>query len=795
MILPGVRSLLSSTCLLVAAAAAYGSNPSAEAISPPPPKEYRVILRYQLRGPRVERLRQFAAMKSYLQSLGFQKDASEENEAEDPRITRITGTIGSANARKMLGDEHVRSILLAPSDFSPPAEAQQPVKVQLELMGGRELDRQRLLADQLKEVLKNGGFQEAIAYDNRGHTRIVGTIRAGLVPRLLDDLRLQSSGWPTPDKPRTELPAPLGTSVWPLTTIEVIPEPAGIPPVKALAQLPAVPAGQEFYAKITPDLRAMLGKDEAVRIEVVLARTPDETSRFWREELQRTAPGAMIEGRLGPLVSLLARTTQVARLAQLPGVVNVRLPRVALSQVLAQPVTGWPTNYLYSSNVDRLHNLPHGGQGLRLVVLDSDFRGYKKFVTGKVQFIDLSAECRPNIDPVSTDGSEPGTGTLTAAALTQFAPAAEFNLVRVDPTQPYQIQLAAQYISGEVFLSDCMTQRAAELSADSDRLEKRRAELLTERTVVLENFSQDKATTDRRAAYFKNQAAFEADELALQAREKRYLGLLKSLRSLKGVRLVACDLIWSDGYPVDGSNALSRYFNDRPFKAALWFQANGIGQGQAWSGLFRDADGNEVMEFAPPGTPIKAGRWSSEVNFFGWKPYQGANSVDLPKGKYRITMQWREAHDPALYYSDTDVYRQSLAKLNIVVLRQRDPSGTKLATDDMETTARSTGSPHRLDYLPNSATYEQSVEFTVDERGRYALRIEGKAPTGIRPSIVQTLPLNRETWELRLRLLANLDDPSKQAGRPFFLDYATDEGSAGMPSDAVGIIRVEPALK
>ena len=43
--------------------------------------------------------------------------------------------------------------------------------------------------------------------------------------------------------------------------------------------------------------------------------------------------------------------------------------------------------------------------------------------------------------------------------------------------------------------------------------------------------------------------------------------------ALKGVRVVANSLVWAEGYPVDGSSALSRYFDDKPFRAALWFQS------------------------------------------------------------------------------------------------------------------------------------------------------------------------------------------------------------------------------
>ena len=62
---------------------------------------------------------------------------------------------------------------------------------------GLELHRQRLLSDQTKVLLGVQGFQESVGYDNRGHTRLLGTIPASSLPRLLDDLRVQT-GWLAP---------------------------------------------------------------------------------------------------------------------------------------------------------------------------------------------------------------------------------------------------------------------------------------------------------------------------------------------------------------------------------------------------------------------------------------------------------------------------------------------------------------------------------------------------------------------------------------------------------------------
>ena len=95
----------------------------------------------------------------------------------------------------------------------------------------------------------------------------------------------------------------------------------------------------------------------------------------------------------------------------------------------------------------------------------------------------------------------------------------------------------------------------------------------------------------------------------------------------------------------------------------------------------------------------------------------------------------------------------------------------------------------------NSSTYEQSVEFKVSEPGRFALRVEGKAPTSLRPSTLASVSAQNDTrGELRPRLLIqNIDTASRILGRPLFLDYATQEGSEGVPAGALGIHRIDAA--
>ena len=125
---------------------------------------------------------------------------------------------------------------------------------------------------------------------------------------------------------------------------------------------------------------------------------------------------------------------------------------------------------------------------------------------------------------------------------------------------------------------------------------------------------------------------------------------------------------------------MAHYFNDTPFHAASWFRASGLLPGQVWTGLFRKAAGRQQRHRVrartlPGGRTLDAG-----ADFIGFQPMKGNVSADLPKGTYRITLQWRKAHDPSSYRSGTlpGSFGQTV---RLVVMHQRDPQGKLLATD------------------------------------------------------------------------------------------------------------------
>ncbi len=796
------------TVLLLAVVLTTASAGSAGYKTPPPPAEYQVTLRYTIPSPRDQHVVYYDALVKYLKKVGLKFDPGPDEDREDSTKNILTGTIAPAKAQKLLGNPSVAAVLLLPAKYVVPARPTDPVKVRVQLVSGFPLHRQRILSDQTATLLEDLGFQEAIAYDHKDFTRLVGWIPAGSLPALLKDIRTQPSGWLAPAIPLKVLPAPLKT-VSPVLITEVIPEPATVPPVQPL---PKFEPPQKELEKVGRPLRALLGAARAngkpLRLEIILATVPDENDRGWRLALEETAPSLRIEGRLGPLVTALVSPADVPALARLPAVSVVRLPRPARPQVF--PARGSPADNARTLRALGMHRLAVPRRGVRVAVIDGDFRGFEELVKkgllpANARAIDLTAgrnrDLRP--DPFPGDPQEISHGSRCALALAtaMAGSGVDFVLVRVDPAAPYQLQEVARYLHGERPRSDVLDLRQAELDGDRRELRQARASLNEERKRVLDNLREDEETVARRKAYFKKEKVLDQAEEELRQREVRYVALLRSLAGLKGTQIVSSSLVWPDGYPVDGGSALSRYFDDRPFRSALWFQSAGNTRGQAWSGLFRDRDGNGVMEFAPPETKLPEGRWTHELNFLGWQPFGKKQVPELPAGaKLRFSVQWREPHDPGFLRRGEDLYREPLARVRLVLLRQRDPEGKDLPADDMEEVARSPGYadryglPQRLVNEPAFAVYEQTLEYTIPRAGRYALRLEGKAPPGIRPPSVPTLPAQVKSWELRPRIFVQAEDEaSRNRGRPVFLDYATDQGALGMPADARRVITVGSA--
>jgi hypothetical protein len=507
------------------------------------------------------------------------------------------------------------------------------------------------------------------------------------------------------------------------------------------------------------------------------------------------------------VVAVIAAPGVARDLAALPEVATVRLPRAATRQ--PEPVP--PKNaaaVLAATGLERLHRLNYRGAGVRVAVIDTNFAGVPerlgKELPKDTVLIDLTATRNETLLPdPPPEGGDVGRGTRLALAVRLAAPEAGLVLIRVDPAAAYMLLDTARYLYGEAFRSQSLENRYRELRADNERLGVLRERILRERQAMAEDFSQDEEAIQRRRALAERTADLARQEQENLNRLTRYYKLEEDLINLRTVRVVVCPLAWDVGYPVDGSGPLSRYLDEvfygRPVRRVpgspvprhgppLWFQAAGNTRGQVWNGPLRDADGNGAFEFVSPGTLLPEGRWSPAVNFLAWQPTGADRAADLPAGaRTRVALQWAEVHDPAVVGdAGADPYRVPLANLSLMVLRQRDPSGTRVASDDFNVVVRSAPLPQMIDRGRNWAVYESVVEFPVEAAGRYALHVVGSVPPTTRPANLPTLPALEKTWEPYARLFVDVTDPTTFGqGRVVFGDFMPGRGGLGMPGDAI----------
>jgi hypothetical protein len=813
------RSLLPA---LTVALAALGAGPPA---APKPPDEYDAVVRFRIRAPRELRLDQFDAMIKYLESIGFIETPDGDGERVNPldtEVERIAGSITSAKAGMLLQAPYVQQVLLAPAGFKAPDDPEAPVKVQLTLADGLPPDRQLVLWQQVFEKLDKLGFRNGLGYDHRGYTRMRGTIPSKRLDSLVKDVRNLPDGWLTPMTARADLPSPIRDRS-PVRVIEVIPEPDTIPPAAPLPGSQGLPPpDRAFVLKIGSDVADLFtaAKDKPQRVEIILAQTPpDDFDRAWRAPILGVAPETIIEGRLGPIVTAVVASAQSAlNLATLPEVTYIRTPRSGEARPQpAPPAAPTGSDPMKLSRLDQLHKQGRRGDGVRVVLIDSDFTGYAPLVgkqlPARTRLIDLTAETSRDLEPLpsSTPADSLGHGTRSALALALAAPDVELILVRVDPTAPHQVLSVARSVRGEVFQTEAMRSRSRELVEDEETLARRRIFLTNQRKEVFNDFADEPDSAKRRD---ENTAAFadlaKQDE-AFKRRVDRLAKLTLDLQSLHGVPLVVSPLVWNEGHPVDGGSYLSRSLTEKFGRSSpsvqlnaqrkkplpIWVNAAGNSRGQSWTGLFRDADSNGLMEFAPADVSMKPGRWSAELNFMAYQSLANAQvSEELPDGAtVRVAIQWREPVDPTLADPNDEYYRTPMADLRLLVVRQRDPKGEKIPSDDLELTARSPVFPQRLFKDSRQVAWEQTAEFTVPKTGgRFALMVLGNVPGSTRPPWSPTVPGHQHAWELRPRIFLEVTDAATKAkGRVVFQDYASEPGGVAMPGDSWAVLTIGSA--
>lgn len=803
---------------LVVGLLVLSAGPAAAQVKyPPPPGTVDVQLRYRIRADRAERVRQFRELTAYLDKVGFARDRQPDDDTDilDPTAERFTGTVATRNVLELLKDPRVRTVLFKPTDLKLPDDQTQPVSIRVGIPTGLLPDDQQRLHRQVADQLARLGFREAVGYDTGRYSLVRGDIPVGNLFRLLKDLRREPAGWFAADSPVTDLPLPIRDTL-PVRWVEVLPDPPLVPLVP--------PTVAPNRAKFAPGLRNYLDGAGAagrpVRVEVVYDTRPGaaELDALRAHLLVGYAgPGGppTLEGAAGHILTIaFPRAADLERFAAEPGVVYLRLPVPATETVSATGTGDAPAadKLLSATRLAEFHRKGYRGQGTTVVVIGTEFPGLarwlgvtyldKSFRT-PVTLIDLTAEGTPDVRPAPADPNRVSGGGAAARAAHLAAPDARLVLVRVDPAAYYQAYAVARFVRGDAEFTEAMQTRLSELSARGEDLRLRYAEAVEESNRAFADPSDEPGAVDRR----RRARAAVQDLIARQRAQAetvaRALALQASMRSLGGATVVVNTLVWEVGYQQDGLSDLSQLLDTsfasdavsgprtrsatrpRATPRPVWVQATSPLVGSAWAGPFLDANADGAMEFAPRTAPTPEGEWTKEFNFLGTRSADGKDVRTLPAGaRVRLVVQWRETHDPFGYGG-----AESIFPLTLRVFRQLDPEGKARSSDEMTEVARSAGDPLRLWADPFYGVYEQVLEFTVPEQGRYALRIDGGEVYDPR------LPALRRRIEIVPRLLAEFVGAAADKGRPVWVSYATTNAGVGLPGDAKASIAVAASTK
>jgi hypothetical protein len=793
----------------------------AQVREPARPQKVNVLIRYRIRTELNQRIVQYREFIKYLTALGFVDARQDEQEraedAIDPAAMRLQGVMPSAQVEKLLEHPAVQTVLWAPEGLAWWEQPDAVFAVRLGLRRGLSPPQQQLLNRQVRERLTLFAFEEALGYDTRGNTLIKGWIAGRYLLSLWRDLRDEPSGWLWSFTSRAELPRPLADAV-PIRWIEVLPA-----VTKSQRLAPSQVSGTA--AKWDPALRAKLADagatQQPIRVEALFSHNMEDRISWLQEQLDiqyATGAGARsslrisaaaVEGVIGNVVTMyFERVADLQHFTNwFPELLLVRLPCPATPtwQLTPRSENAVPLEQLLArTGTTQFHQRGYRGQGIRVVLLVEDLQGVAeqigKTLPASTRWIDLTTELDPDLQPLPPEAREagPGSGLVWAQLLTTTAPEAEVVLVRVAPAALFQTAEIVRWVQRRDYLSPALRMRGRELEAHLQRALEQKQQAIRQRQQVLQNPENQEML---RQQLEQTQAALEKAEAELQrvhARYQRFLQLRQALQQqVYGAAVVIHPRAWDAGYPMDGYSWLSRQLerlvmsaaprvvvadaHGRPAvpRAPLWVQAASAAEGIIWSGLFRDEDGNAVLEFIPSHIAIPPEHWSRELNFLAWRTGDGSPSVDLPAGvAFRCTLQWREPVNSA--FSDPV---RPLYPFELRLWRQLDPTGQKQASDEMTEVARSAGGPYLIWSADGSAVYEQVLEWTTNEAGRYALVVvvgERSAPW---------LGALQRQEEIALRMLVETRG-GPGGGQVLLRSFVTPASGVGLPADASAVVTI-----
>lgn len=720
---------------------------------------------------REQRLEQYQTIRQEVERAGAKLSWTEDEVrqfASEKGLSFVHGVVPKGRENDLTLAPTILGAVLWRVGTEPPAKGK-VIQVEARLVTGGD-DRELLRRFRnTRTLLQDQGFQEAYGYDHNHFQRMIGSLPAEKLAPVLRALNKDAAGKSAGFAPVALLIAGEEASFQPVEK--------PVPPEGYLRKIP--PDSRSLFSRMVepsaegqkpgtdaprpaqPMADAGAAATQAVRLEVVLNRVvpltvaEDVTDLPWWGAL---GEGAILEGRIGPLLSVRVNMEQAMKIAQQPDVAVVRLPRDAVREAGALARTDLPRQV--GSPLSTRFNVPGARLDYRsplVVVVHDDFRGWQKLVP-TAHMLDLTRERNSLFqpDPFPEPGDANGEGALLASGLAERSKGTRLILVRIDSRSPAMLGRMLQAMRGGALQDGLLGARAAEVATEIARLETMKARLTDEQESLFLNAEGDTEAVVKRKAEVRDGLEKCKNDAVAAGQLDRALRLHRGhLLELATANVVLSGLAWAEGHPLDGSATLSRYLDDALARKIIWFQAAPDLSSMVWSGTAQDANHNQLLEFAPS---VKADRaHGAEFLPLVWgkmadpaAKVAGTSRNLASPATVRLTVQWRESVRSELVQNYPQFLEDPIRSMRLLVVRKMSGDGA----DALWTPVGSAdGVAQKILQEVHSSTWEQQLTITLAEPGEYALQVEGSPPRNTMPDQLGATPASTFTPVTPMRIL------------------------------------------
>jgi len=694
--------------------------------------------------PQVRR-RQFGELLAAIKTgkAQLKLEAGVEQVLEDAEANWIPGSVPQGAEGGLNQLPYVRGIVFYSPTIKGNLMGKQDYLVECRIFVAGKRDERFGVWSATKRYLAQFDYIDGYAYETADFTKLMGSFPGGRIHPLVEDQAKRRLTSIATDSVVNN-PAPInsvyvrgeGRASSSAAPPPPVGESAKMPPDTRIVLVPPKPPADGD----PPMVEAPAEQPKFTRYEVILDAISRKESTQSANDIQwwgTLGEGALLEARLGSLLSVRCTPQQARLIASKPDVAQVRLPRGPV--VTPSPVAGQtkaPVAIRGSS------------ASSALVILHHDFQGWREQVGKSIPegtvMVDLTRERNKELvpDPFPTPAGQSGPGTLLAiecAKTTKVAPV----LARIDPRSPAMLRKLVLALTGERYPPELLLFRQGEAREEISRLggqlikaeEAREAAETSTEGDASEQLALRKKAMEAVANINKRINELSRLDQEIVFFQSDLLGLSKA-----GV--VVSGISWLEGHPQGGLSGASRLIEESLRGRLVWIQIVPETRPQVWAGLLSDRDGNGFAELRTGVTPH-----DSEFLPLVWATNaEGGNK----SGKFRLTVQHHEAHHPELLKSRPDLFRSPINRIRPVVVYQ---SADATSGDPWTILGQGDGVALKLQQDPSGASWEQQVDIVIDKPGKYAVRLEADPALDVVPREVGSIPASRRRSAAQVRMI------------------------------------------